>query len=51
MYNYKEMLGETYVKNKQRLNHEVSDNHRPKAYVDVPLKKRWVGVRGLDGDL
>ena len=45
------MLGETYVKNKQRLNHEVSNNHRPKPYVDVPLKKRWVGVRGLDGDL
>lgn len=45
------MLGKTYVKTKQRLNHEVFNNHRPKPYVDVPLKKRWVGVKGLDGDL
>lgn len=45
------MLGKTCVKTKQRLNHEVFNNHRPKPYVDVPLKKRWVGVKGLDGDL
>ena len=42
------MLGQTYVKNKQPSNQKVSNNHRP---MDVPLKKRWVGVRGLDGDL
>jgi hypothetical protein len=47
------MLGKTCVKPKEneRLNYEVFNNHRPKPYVDFPLKKRWVGVKGLDGDL